>query len=190
VTWDLLRADGRAVTSRTITYAAGQHIQYNNGIAVLFGQAGQDSDAVRAVIESGKAIPYGSSIDQSGDPTYIPGFRTREQFNLIFEGIDIDEDGTIDIADADGDGELDRPLDIVTSLFPAIIRVVAKTEFGTSVASTFKILTSTTDAQFIDTKGTLMIGAPGDFKGKTGELRIYARSDSSIEVFVIPVRFL
>ena len=190
VTWDLLRADGRAVTSRTITYAAGQHIQYNNGIAVLFGQTGQDSDSVRGVLESGKAILYGSSIDQSGDPTYIPGFRTREQFNLIFEGIDIDGDEQVEIADANGDGVLDRPLDIVTSPAPVTIHVVASTEFGGVVRAGLTLLSSTTEARFGDRNAALTIVAPTEFKGKTGEIRIQARSDSSIEVFVIPVRFL
>jgi hypothetical protein len=190
IAWDLLRADGRAVTSRTITYAAGQHIQYNNGVATLFGQTGQDSDSVRAVLESGKAILYGSSIDQSGDPTYIPGFRTREQFNLIFEGIDIDGDEKVEIADANGDGVLDRPLDIVTSPAPVTIHVIATTEFGGVIRSGLTLLSSTAEAHFGERSAALTIIASPEFKGKTGEIRIQARSDSSIEVFVIPVRFL
>lgn len=190
VTWDLLRGDGQAVASKSVSYAAAQHVQYNNGIQTLFGQTLQDSDTVRAIIDNGEAFLYGSAIDSSGDPSYAQGVRTREQFDLVFLGIDIDEDGTIDIADANNDGVLDRPLDIITSLFPATIRVIAETELGTRVASGLELLSSTTDAQFNDRNGTLMIGAPGDFKGKTGEVRIRARSDSSIETFVIPIRFL
>jgi hypothetical protein len=189
VTWDLLRSDGRAVTSKVLTYAAGQHMQYNRGIETLFGQLAEDSDTVRAVIDSGKAIVYGSSVDESGDPTYIPGFRTREQSDLIFLGVDTDEDGSIDLPDLNGDNVLDRPLEIVTSLFPATVRVVIRSEFGNTLGGSLTLISSTSDAEFVDRDGTLMIGATGDLKGKTGEIRIQGRDDSSTEVFVIPVVF-
>jgi hypothetical protein len=190
VTWDLLQPNGSIVASRTVSYAAHQQVQYNTAATAIFGRDAANNDIVRASMETGKAYVYGSAIDLSGDPTYIPGVRTREEFELTFVGIDIDEDGTVDIADADGDGVLDRPLDVVTSLFPAIVRVIAKTEFGTPIIQGLEIVSSTTDAQFIENNGTLMIGAPGDFKGKTGEVRIRAKADAQTEVFVIPIRFL
>jgi hypothetical protein len=190
VTWDLFHADGRPVTSRAFTYSAGQHAQYNTGIQTMFGETPQNGDTVRAVIEAGSAIVYGSAIDQSGDPTFIPGMRTRERFDLILLGIDMDEDGSVDIPDLNNDGVLDRPLDVVTSLFPASVRVVVSTEFGNAVGRGLEILSSTSDAEFVDTKGTLVIGATGDLKGKTGQIRVRAHDQTSTEEFVIPIRFL
>lgn len=190
VTWDLLRANGAAITSKTVTYAQGEHIQYNNGVESFFGSSRQDGDTVRAVLYSGKAFVYGSAVDRSGDPTFIQGVRTREQYDLIFVGIDIDENGTVDIRDADNDGVLDQPLEIVTSLFPASVKVIAQTEFGDPIRGALEVISSNADAEFVDRQGTLMIGAGGDLKGKTGEVRIRARADSSIETFVIPLKFL
>lgn len=190
VTWDLLRADGTAIASKSITYKAKQQVQYNSGTQLLFNANPADGDTVRAVMESGKAFIYGSAVDLSGDPTYIPGIRTREQYDLIFDGIDIDEDGDVDIPDANNDGILDAPLEIVTSLFPASVKVIAHTEFGNAIRGGLSIISSTSDAEFVDFQGTLMIGAAGDLKGKTGEIRIRARADSSVETFVIPVKFL
>ncbi|HEY0141519.1 MAG TPA: hypothetical protein VGF48_11535 [Thermoanaerobaculia bacterium] len=190
VTWDLLRANGSAITSRTVTYTAGEHIQYNNGVETFFRASREDGDTIRAVVDSGKIFVYGSAIDRSGDPTYIPGVRTREQFDLIFDGVDIDEDGTVDIPDANNDGVLDRPLEIVTSLFPASVKVIAHTEFGVPIRGGLALISSTSDAEFVDFQGTLMIGAAGDLKGKTGEIRIRAHADASNEVFIIPVKFL
>ncbi|HEX6159280.1 MAG TPA: hypothetical protein VF111_03880, partial [Thermoanaerobaculia bacterium] len=188
--WDLLRADGTAIASKSITYKAKQQVQYNSGTQLLFNANPADGDTVRAVMESGKAFIYGSAVDLSGDPTYIPGIRTREQYDLIFDGIDIDEDGDVDIPDANNDGILDAPLEIVTSLFPASVKVIAHTEFGNAIRGGLSIISSTSDAEFVDFQGTLMIGAAGDLKGKTGEIRIRARADSSVETFVIPVKFL
>lgn len=190
VTWDLLRANGSAITSRIVTYQPGEHIQYNNGVETFFSAKREDGDTVRAVVDSGKVFVYGSAVDRSGDPTFIQGVRTREQYDLIFDGIDIDEDGTVDLRDANNDGVLDQPLEIVTSLFPASVKVVVHTEFGNPVRGALEVVSSTADAEFVDRQGTLMIGAGGDLKGKTGEIRIRARSDSSIETFTIPLKFL
>jgi hypothetical protein len=103
--------------------------------------------------------------------------------------VDTDEDGSIDLPDLNGDNVLDRPLEIVTSLFPATVRVVIRSEFGNTLGGSLTLISSTSDAEFVDRDGTLMIGATGDLKGKTGEIRIQGRDDSSTEVFVIPVVF-
>lgn len=188
VRWSLLRAGGSVVATKDVTYAAGEHAQYNAGVATLFSAEAQDNDTVHADVVSGRAIFYGSSVNAaSGDPTFVPGVRTRAEIRIQFLGIDIDEDGTIDISDADGDGVLDAPLELVTSMYPNIFRVVAAGEFGEEV--TLQIVSAPADAAILINADTVQMGAPGDLKGTVGQLRIRATVDGTSEILTIPVRF-
>ena len=113
VNWRLLSADGILLTEKTETYAAGTQLQYNDGIANFLGAEATDGAAVHARILSGEALVYGSIVESStGDPTFVPGFEVRENFAIEFLGVDLDEDGTLDVADADGDGVLDQPVTV------------------------------------------------------------------------------
>src|SRR5688572_28424179 len=91
VEWQVVRADGTVGTVKTVTYAAGTHAQYNSGIETLIGAAAQDNDTVHARVNSGRAIFYGSIVNATGDPTFIPGIRTREDILIQFTGVDLDE---------------------------------------------------------------------------------------------------
>ncbi|HKO57968.1 MAG TPA: hypothetical protein VJ276_19025, partial [Thermoanaerobaculia bacterium] len=138
VQWQLLRADGTVAGSRTETYGAGTQRQFNGGVQALFNAAPQNSDTVRARVESGRGLFYGSSVNQrTGDPTYVPGVRAREEVALTL-GIDVGADGRVDIGDNDHDGVLDTNLDVRPSFFPTTFRVVATGR--ENVKPTFEIL--------------------------------------------------
>ena len=111
IRWDLVRADGTVVSPLAEqSYAAGTQFQFNQGISNLLGQTEQDNDAVHAVVTSGKVIAYGSAVQNaSGDPSFVPGIRVRADVKENFVGVDLDENGTVDVFDADHDGVLDRP---------------------------------------------------------------------------------
>lgn len=188
IKWELLRADGAVAASKEATYAAGQHVQYNNGVVSpdFLNTLPQVGDSLYARIVSGKAIVYGSSINNTGDPSFVPSNITRDDVLINF-GVDIDENGTIDVTDADGDGTLDEALTVYTSLYPAYFRIVAESEFDEPV--TLEVVQSEADAVFRDTNGTLRVGAAGDLKNKTGSIVIKATSNGTETLFTIPVRF-
>lgn len=188
VKWELVRANGTIAGTKDVTYVAGQHAQHNAGVQALFNVLPSDNDTVHAHVVSGRAIFYGSIINATGDPSFVPGVRTREDIVINFAGIDLDENGTVDIADANGDGVLDAPLDVFTSLFGNYFRVIAEGEFGETVE--YEIVAAPqVEASLLDDNGTLRVLASGNVKGTNGELRIRAISGDSSTVLVIPVRY-
>ncbi|HEX2121183.1 MAG TPA: hypothetical protein VHL59_06015 [Thermoanaerobaculia bacterium] len=186
VKWDLLRADGTLAATRTISFAAGEHAQYNNGVQTIFGAASQNNDTVYARVTAGKAIVYGSAINATGDPTFVPGVRTREDILIQF-GIDEDEDGTVDLSDADGDGVLDVPMELLTGAFPNYFRIIARGEFGEDVQ--LAIVSSPSEAIFIDAKGTVLTAPFEGLKGKSGQMVVRATSGGTTTLLTIPLRF-
>ena len=188
VRWELLRSDGVVASAKELTYAAGQHAQYNSGVQdpAFLGVDPKVGDSLYARVLTGKAVTYGSSINQIGDPTFVPSTIVREDVNINI-AVDIDEDGTSDILDEDGDGVLDAPLVVYTSLYPAYFRIVATSEFGDPV--TLEVVSSEAAADFRDANGTLRVGAGGDLKNKSGSIVIKATSKTTETLFTIPVRF-
>lgn len=187
VKWELVRADGTIASTVEATYAAGQHVQYNNGLfALLQATEAKVGDSVYARITGGKAIVYGSSINATGDPTFVPSNINRDDVLISF-GVDIDENGTIDIADENGDGVLDAPITVYTSMFHAYLRVVAESEFDTPV--TLEVVESEGSATFRDANGTLRVAAAGDLKNTTGKVVLRATTDGTTTLLTIPVRF-
>lgn len=188
VEWELVRADGSVAATKSVSYAAGEHAQYGFGISTLLGAAPADNDTVRARIAAGKAIFYGSIVNATGDPTFVPGVRTRDDVVINFVGVDIDEDGDVDIRDANQDGVLDAPVEILTSLFADHFRVVATGEFGETLA--YEIVSSpATAAEVIDARGTVRVIAAGDLKGRRGELQVRIRTGDTASIVTIPVVF-
>ncbi|MGZ5444414.1 MAG: hypothetical protein ACXW5U_21680 [Thermoanaerobaculia bacterium] len=187
VTWEVLRADGTVATTKDASYLAGEHAQYGSGIETFLGTTPAANDAVRARVQSGKAIFFGSIINATGDPTYVPGVRTRDDIIIHFTGVDLDEDGTIDVADENQDGVLDAPIDIFTSLFPAYFRIVAEGEFGEAVS--YEIVSSPARADLLDTQGTMRVVASGDRKNTTGEIVVKVTVGDASTLVTIPVRF-
>lgn len=187
VTWRVVRANGTIAASKDVAYAAGEHAQYNSGIATLLGVEAMANDTVHAVVTSGRAVFYGSIINALGDPTFVPGVRTRADIAIHFAGVDIDEDGTVDIADSNGDGVLDAAIQIPTSLYPVHFRVVATGEFGELVD--FEIVSTPAPADLLNGR-VVRVAAGGDVKGKSGTIVIRATSDGSAQLLTIPVLFM
>lgn len=188
VQWQLVRADGSVAGTRTETYGANTQRQFNGGVQTLFGQAAQNNDTVRARVEAGRGIFYGSSVNQfTGDPTYVPGVRAREEVALTL-GIDVGADGRVDIADNDHDGVLDVNLDIRPSFFPTQFRVVATGR--ENVKPTFEILTTPAAVtRFTDDNGTVFFDPSSAESANGAEIRIRVTVGSDSAVLTIPLTY-
>lgn len=188
VRWDLVRADGTLVSPLAEqSYPAGTQVQFNRGIETLLGQTEQDDDTLHAVIASGRVIAYGSSVSNaSGDPTFVPGIRARADIRVNFVGVDLDENGTIDVADADHDGVLDQPIDVFTTAFPNFFRVIATGANGEP--ATLELVDAPRDAALVDAR-TVEWAPGGAVKGTTGVLRIRATVNGISDVLTIPANF-
>lgn len=187
VAWEVVRADGSIATTKTSSYAAGQHVLYGSGIQSFLGVTPAANDTVRARVSTGKAIFFGSIVNATGDPTFVPGVRTRDDIIINFTGVDLDENGTIDIADANGDGVLDAPVNVVTSLFPAYFRIVAEGEFGENVS--YEVVSAPAKTDLLDSDGSLRVIASGDKKNTSGEIVVKVTVDNASTFVTIPVKF-
>lgn len=188
VRWELIRANGSIAATRDQAYRAGVQVQYSRGIESFLNVAAQDDDTLHATVNSGSAIFYGSSVDnRSGDPSYVPSILTNTEIRLTFSGVDLDENGTIDIADLDRDGVTDRPVELIASLFPAFFRIVAVGEHGEAV--TYELVSSAADALFVDANGTLQVAATADLRGTSSNLKVRATAGGTSSILTIPVTF-
>lgn len=184
--WELVRANGTVAGSAQATYAAGEHVQFNNGVGAVFGVEAQNNDTVYARMATGSAIFYGSAINLTGDPTFVPAVPARDDVFIVF-GVDQDENGTVELNDADGDGVLDTTIDLFTGFFPNYFRVVAKGEFGEAV--NLEVVSAPEAAQFIDANGTLRTAPSEGLKGTTGEIVVRGTINGTASLFTIPVRY-
>lgn len=187
VTWEVVRADGSIAATKDASYLAGEHAMYGSGIATYLGITPEANDVVRARINTGKGIFFGSMVNETGDPTFVPGVRTRDDIVIHFTGVDLDENGTIDVADANQDGVLDAPIDIFTSLFPAYFRLVAAGEFGEDV--TYEVVSASAKTDLLDADGTMRVIASGDKKNTNGEIVVKITVDHASTLVTLPVRF-
>ena len=76
VQWEVVRANGEVAATKDVTYAAGEHAQYG-GIQQFLGAEAERNDVVNARVSEGKVIVYGSIINATGDPSFVPGARAK-----------------------------------------------------------------------------------------------------------------
>ncbi|HVE71227.1 MAG TPA: hypothetical protein VNI54_07650 [Thermoanaerobaculia bacterium] len=188
VTWEVVRANGTVAATKSATYAAGEHAQYGFGVSTFLATTPANNDTVIARVTSGKAIFYGSIVNATGDPTFVPGVRTREDVIINFLGLDLDEDGTVDVADANHDGVLDAPIKVFTSLYPDYFRIVAKGEFDETLSYTI-VKSPATKSDLLDENGLVRLIAAGDLKNTSGELQVKITTGTTEQIVTIPVEF-
>lgn len=184
VQWELLRADGTIAASKEVSYAAGSQIQYGNGVETFFASTAQDNDTVHAIVTNGRALAYGSVINNaSGDPTYVPGVLARADLRINFEGVDFGDNGKISVPDANHDGVLDHSIDVQTGTWPIAFRVVV----DSTTPATFELLNAPSELRFFDARGGLTWSPNALSAGTTLNLKIRVTADGVTEIITIPV---
>jgi hypothetical protein len=188
VEWRLVRRDGTVAASLEQSYGPGVHHQYNSGVITLLAAGPQDSDVIHAHVLGGRLFVYGSFVDEdTGDPTFVPGNKTRENLPIQFLGIDWDQNGTVDVRDADGDGVLDLRLIVPGGRFPISFRLVAVDPEGRPI--TFSLVRAPGEAALLDTQGTIGMYPPGFLAGRTDIVVVRASDGVESVDFQIPVEF-
>jgi len=185
IQWDLVRADGTIAASKEIAYAAGTQAQYNQpaaGITALFNIASQDNDTVHAIVTSGRAVAYGSVVNNaSGDPTYVPGLLALPDTRINFLGVAFGDSLTVSVPDANHDGVLDRSLDIPTGSWPVSFRLVV----NSATPARFELLNAPSQLRLSDANGGLTFW-PDASSGTTLNLKVRVTADGVTEIITIP----
>ncbi len=189
VTWSLLRADGSVAAQKEVSYAAGTQRQYGSGVGTFFGVDAKDDDTLHASVTSGAAIFYGSSVNNaSGDPTFVPGVKAREEIRINFVGIDVNGDGVAEAKDADRNGVVDTAVDVFTTTgYPNYFRIIASGEHGEP--ATFELIDAGSDAMLIDANGTIAWAPMKAVRGETGSLKVRITAGGSTAVVTIPANY-
>jgi hypothetical protein len=184
IQWDLVRADGSIAASNEISYAAGTQVQYGVGVSTLFKADAQDNDTVHAIVTSGRAIAYGSVVNNiSGDPTYVPGLIALPDTRIDFAGVAFGNNPRVDVADANHDGVLDRPLDVPTGTWPVSFRLVV----NAATPVKFELLNAPAQLRFFDANGGLTFWPDASSSGTTLNLKVRVTADGTTEIITIPL---
>lgn len=187
VQWSLVRGDGSVAATKTISYLAGEQKQYNAVVDSLFGSTPADNDVVHAKVTSGSAYFYGSTVNNAtGDPSFVHAVRTRENLQVIVNGIDLDENGSVDVRDANGDARIDQPIEVQTRAFPNFFRIIASDPEG--AALTYQLIGASSDVRIFP-DGTIQWAPGANLAGTSSTLTVRISDGiDSIDV-VIPVIF-
>jgi len=183
IRWDLVRADGTLVKSVSIDYAAGTQTQYNGVIDALFGDTAANNDTILAAVTKGAVLAYGSAINNAtGDPTFVPGIGTAADTHVQFLGVDADLDGNVEIGDANRDGVLDAPMNIISSLpYPNSFRLLV---VGNNPR--FELVEPNPDLYV--TPDGLVVWTPTSTTLEVLKIRVI--TDDAVDVITIPIKFL
>jgi hypothetical protein len=187
VEWVLVRSTGDIGATVDSEYDANVQVQYNRGIQTLLAAQPAPDDVVYARVLSGSVIAYGSIVNNaSNDPGFVPAFRTRENFPAKLLGIDLNEDGNIDIP-ANADGVLESPVPLRASHgFPNYFRIVVVDPEGAEVH--LELVDPPSDVRLLD-GGTVRWFPVGSLSGTSGALIVSASDGFAETRFLIPVTF-
>jgi hypothetical protein len=184
IQWDLVRADGSIAASKEISYAAGTQAQYNTGVSTLFNTASQDNDTVHAIVTSGRAVAYGSVVNNaSGDPTYVPGLLAHPDSRINFAGVAFGDSTSVSVPDANHDSVLDRSIDVQSGSWPISFRLVV----NSATPATFELLNAPPQLRFYDANGGLTWWPDAASSGTTLNLKVRVTADGATEIITIPV---
>jgi hypothetical protein len=183
IQWDLVRADGTIAASKEISYAAGTQAQYNFGVAAIFNASPQDNDTVHAIVTSGRALAYGSVVNNvSGDPTYVPGLLARADSRINFAGVAFGDSTAVSVPDANHDGVLDRSIDVQTGSWPISFRIVV----NSATPAKFELLNAPPQLRLYDNNGGLDWSPSAASAGTTLNLKVRVAADGVTEIITIP----
>lgn len=110
IKFQLLDENGNIIKEIEKTYSPLYHIQYNQGYKEFF-QTDQEGRIIKAILEEGKAVLYGSQVDnKTNDGSFQLAQNLKSNEPPYLEGVDAASNGTLDFKDQDGDNILDETM--------------------------------------------------------------------------------
>jgi len=151
--------------------------------SALFNANSRDNDTVHATVTNGRAIAYGSVVNNiSGDPTYVPGILARADSRINFAGVAFGDSATVSVPDANHDGVLDRAIDVQSGSWPISFRLVV----NSATPVTFTLLNAPSQLHFYDARGGLTWWPDPTSSGTTLNLKVRVTADGATEIITIP----
>jgi hypothetical protein len=168
----------------TVAYATGTQTQYNGIVEALFAETAADNDTLAATVTKGTILAYGSAVNNAtGDPTFVPGIATVAETHIQFLGVDTDLDGNPEILDANRDGVLDQPMNVIASSpLPNSFRLLVT---GGSNPK-FELVEPNPDI-YITSDG-ILVWTPSATNIEVLKIRVI--TDDAVDVLTLPVKFL
>ena len=188
VDWQLLASDGAPIAQVSKTYAGPVLEQYTMGVQSFFGteQAGR---VIRAVLTSGRAVIYGSRVDNgTNDGAFYLAQALRSNQPPVFLGIDASSDGDLDFLDANGDNIIDSPIPISLSfLFNYPFTISARDPEGDPL--TFSLQNAPKGMTLLsDSAGTVFYAPSPTDVGKTINLEVKITDGFGDTIVLVPLQ--
>lgn len=186
VAWQLVAADGSVAAQVDKTYAAGAQEQYN-GTDAFFGAGG--GRLVKAVLTQGKAIIYGSRVDNgTNDGSFLLAQKLQSNQAPLLLGVDAASNGSLDYRDADGDNLLDSPIPFSTSfLFNYLFTISARDPEGDPL--TFRLVNPPTGMMLTDDQAGTVYYAPSKQDiNKTIQLSVEISDGFTTTIATLPLQ--
>jgi hypothetical protein len=164
--------------------------QYNGGVQSFFG-TDQQGRVIRAVLTSGRAVIYGSRVDNgTNDGAFVLAQALRSNQPPVFLGIDASSDGDLDFLDADGDLTLDSPIPISLSfLFNYPFTVSAQDPEGDPL--TFTLRNAPKGMTLLsETAGTVFYAPSPTDLGKTINLEVEISDGFGATAVLVPLQIM
>jgi len=186
VTWQLVAADGAVVAQVDKTYETGAQEQYNGTDAFFAAGGGR---LIKAVLTQGKAILYGSRVDNgTNDGSFILAQKLQSNQAPLLLGVDASSNGSLDYRDADGDNILDTPIAFSTSfLFNYIFTISARDPEGDPL--TFRLVNPPAGMMLTDDDAGAIYYAPSKQDiNKTIQLSVEISDGFTTTTAVLPLQ--
>lgn len=139
IKFQLLNQNGEVIAEVLKSYPFEHHQQYNQGYKNFF-QTDQSGKIIKAIMTEGKAIVYGSQVDnQTNDGAFFLAESLKSNEAPYLLGVDAGANGTLDLKDENKDNILDSPV-VFNEGYPFDYVFVIKAEDIEGDPITFKIL--------------------------------------------------
>lgn len=188
VDWQLLASDGSPIAQVSKTYAGPVFEQYTVGVQSFFG-TDQEGRVIRAVLTSGRAVIYGSRVDNgTNDGAFFLAQALRSNQPPVFMGIDASSDGDLDFLDANGDNILDSPIPIsVSFLFNYAFTISARDPEGDPL--TFSLQNAPKGMTLLsETAGTVFYAPSPTDLGKTIHMEVKISDGFGDTIILVPLQ--
>lgn len=188
IKFQLLNQNGEMIGEVLKSYPFEHHEQYNQGYKNFF-QTNQTGRVIKAIMTEGKAIIYGSQVDnQTNDGAFFLAQSLKSNEVPYLLGVDAGANGTLDYKDENKDNILDSPVVFNEGYpFDYVFMIKAKDIEGDPI--TFKILNAPKGMTLLSsTEGKIYYDPDKTDINKTINLEVELSDGLGKAIVIIPLQ--